>query len=80
MMREALSVGVGNSLMEILRRSSFCSYGSCVEVADRDRAVVVRSSDDPGRELSFTSDEWREFVRGVKAGEFDLPAEGHPAS
>lgn len=55
--------------------SSFCSYNGCVEVGRAaDDAVVVRDSKDPGRSnsLTFTADEWDAFVKGVKAGEFDL--------
>jgi hypothetical protein len=62
-------------------RSSFCSVGACVEVAfDRGGAVAIRDSRHVDQILSFTGDEWAVFVAGVKAGEFDLPAEGHPAS
>ena len=58
------------------KRSSFCSLGACVEVAvDRDNSVVVRDSRVADREVRFTAGEWRAFVAGVKAGEFDLPGE-----
>ncbi|MBG0813090.1 DUF397 domain-containing protein [Planomonospora sp. ID82291] len=48
--------------------------GQCVEVADNLSGVVaVRDSKDPdGPKLLFTPAEWRAFVGGVKAGEFDL--------
>lgn len=56
-----------------------CSYsgsggGNCVEVAQvPDPAVALRDSKNPdGPQLVFTPDEWRAFVAGVKAGEFDL--------
>ena len=54
------------------------SVSSCVEVANI-RAegdpglvgVLVRDSKNPAREpLVFTAEEWRDFVQGVKAGEF----------
>lgn len=47
--------------------------GNCVEVADLpDGGVGVRNSRDPeGPMLSFTPDEWRAFLGGVAAGEFD---------
>ncbi|MBG0815573.1 DUF397 domain-containing protein [Planomonospora sp. ID82291] len=50
--------------------------GQCVEVADNLPGVVaVRDSKDPdGPKLLFTPAEWRAFVGGVKAGEFDSPA------
>ena len=56
------------------RVSSFCSYGSCVEVGrTADGAVLVRDTKDRAqRALSFTDEEWAAFVAGVKAGEFDF--------
>jgi Domain of unknown function (DUF397) len=59
--------------MTEFRTSSFCNYGSCVEVgAEPDGSVLVRDSKDAGRQtLTFTRDEWVAFVKGVKAGEFD---------
>ncbi|MER5454792.1 DUF397 domain-containing protein [Micromonospora sp. NPDC002389] len=46
------------------------STGNCVEVADNLPAVVaVRDSKDrQGPVLSFSSDQWAGFVRGVKGG------------
>jgi Domain of unknown function (DUF397) len=55
--------------------SSFCSFGECVEVGQTsDGSVIVRDAKDPERcgSLTFTLAEWDAFVRGVKAGEFDL--------
>jgi Domain of unknown function (DUF397) len=45
--------------------------GQCVEVAALPNGShAVRDSKDPdGPVLRFTADEWRAFVRGVKAGE-----------
>ncbi|MER5323455.1 DUF397 domain-containing protein [Streptosporangium roseum] len=47
--------------------------GQCVEVADNLPGVVaVRDSKDPdGPALLVTPAEWRSFVGGVKAGDFD---------
>jgi hypothetical protein len=55
--------------------SSFCSLGDCVEVGQMPGgAVTVRDTKDPERRmaLTFTRDEWDAFVKGVKAGEFDV--------
>ena len=52
--------------------SSFCTRGECVEVAAPQGRVLVRATNDTATSLSFTDDEWASFVRGVKAGEFDL--------
>ena len=47
--------------------------GNCVEVAVVDEAVAVRDTKDRnGPMLVFTPAEWRAFVAGAKAGEFDL--------
>lgn len=56
------------------RVSSFCSFGSCVEVGRTDEgAVLVRDTKDRAQQaLAFTDEEWTAFVAGVKAGEFDF--------
>ena len=58
------------------RKSSYSTSqgGGCVEVAQFPASAVgVRDSKDPqGPKLLFTLDEWRAFVAGVKAGQFDL--------
>lgn len=56
------------------RTSSFCGHSSCVEVAPLPNGdVYIRDSKDraasPHR---FDAQEWSDFVRGVKAGEFDF--------
>ena len=55
--------------------SSFCRIGDCVEVGQLpEGSVTVRDTKDPDRRtaLVFTGEEWDAFVKGVKAGEFDL--------
>jgi hypothetical protein len=52
-------------------RSSFCDTGTCVE-ASVSNDVFVRNSKDPDVAVRFSQEEWEAFVRGVKAGEFDL--------
>ena len=57
------------------RKSSFSGSGNgnCVEVGHVITEVLMRDSKDPdGPVLHFTTDEWRAFIAGVKAGEFDL--------
>ena len=56
------------------RTSSFSgSNGQCVQVAFvRDSHVAVRDSKDPlGPALTFTANEWNDFVEGVKGNGFD---------
>jgi hypothetical protein len=57
------------------RKSSFsgASNPACVEVGFETSAVLMRDSKDSGGPvLRFTVNEWKAFVAGVKAGEFDL--------
>jgi Domain of unknown function (DUF397) len=56
------------------RRSSACTGAdsTCVEVAVGTDVVAVRDSKDAGGPaLRFTAAEWRAFLAGVRAGEFD---------
>jgi hypothetical protein len=57
------------------RKSSFSggNGGGCVEVAcNLPGVVAVRDSKDhEGPALVFTPDEWRAFLDGVRAAEFD---------
>jgi Domain of unknown function (DUF397) len=46
-----------------------CANSTCVEVLISD---VVRVRDTAGNVCTYTRDEWRAFVEGVKASEFDL--------
>jgi len=57
------------------RRSSYSGdAGECVETAVlADQHVAVRDSKHPaGAVLIYTPAEWRAFIAGAKAGEFDL--------
>ena len=57
----------------VFRTSSFCSSGGCVEVASLPTGgVAIRDSKDAGLPVQIYSlAEWRDFVAGVKNGEFD---------
>jgi len=51
---------------------TFRALGECVEVSALDGMVMVRDSKAPqAGTLSFNADEFRSFVRGVVAGEFN---------
>jgi hypothetical protein len=55
------------------RTSSRCGTGACVEVAQDAKAIHLRDSKDPAAaRLVFSHDEWKSFVAGLKAGEFDV--------
>jgi hypothetical protein len=54
------------------RKASFCQTGECVEVLGQDGMIVLRDSKQPDDGiLRYTAEEWRSFVQGIKAGEFD---------
>lgn len=59
--------------MPEFRKASICGLGACAEASVGSEKVLVRHSVNPEVVLSFTPEEWRVFVAGVKAGEFDLP-------
>lgn len=57
--------------------SSFCSLGDCVRVRkSKHGKIAVR--DEHGNEVNVSEQEWREFIEGVKAGEFDYEALPQP--
>lgn len=54
------------------RRSRACEGGACIIVArDEDLVVFANSTDPGGPAYSYTMAEWRQFVVGVKQGDFD---------
>lgn len=53
------------------KQSSFCGSNACVRVRMKEGLVLVRDTSET--EVSFTIAEWKAFVAGVRAGEFDLP-------
>jgi hypothetical protein len=56
----------------VWRRSTRCSSGACVEVADNVDTVLVRDSKDPGGTvLAFARLNWNAFLAAVKSGTFD---------
>ncbi len=61
------------------RKNSRSNHGDadqndCVEVAELPGRVAMRDSKDPaGPALAFTHAEWRAFLGGIRASEFDRP-------
>jgi Domain of unknown function (DUF397) len=55
----------------VWQRARSCGNGECVEVASDGDAIVIRDSKNPALNLRYTRQEWRAFVLGVKAGDFD---------
>lgn len=57
--------------MTEFQRSSYCGNGACVEVDVQPGSVLVRDGKDPdGPVLTFTPEQWNDFLRGVQADEF----------
>ncbi|MEI6057922.1 MAG: DUF397 domain-containing protein [bacterium] len=56
-------------------KSSYSQPGAtitCVQIARKSRGVAVRDSKDPTKTtLFFNHDEWKAFLAGARAGEFD---------
>ena len=54
------------------RVSRTCESGACVMVARNGDSVVFSNTRDPkGPVYTYTATEWREFLAGVKQGDFD---------
>ena len=49
-----------------------CAGGECVEVLHAPDVIQVRNSTAPDVVVTFTRAEWDVFLRGARAGEFDL--------
>ena len=56
--------------MAVWRKSSFAAR-TALEVDQSGRVIRVRSNRRPFTVIWVDADEWRDFVAGVKAGEFD---------
>ncbi len=54
------------------RVSQTCDGGACVMVARQEDSVLFGNSSQPGGPtLAYTGAEWKEFIAGVKLGDFD---------
>jgi hypothetical protein len=54
------------------RRASKCSESNCVEIANFAGGFAIRDSTEPDKAiLWFPAPQWQEFVRAIRAGEFD---------
>lgn len=54
------------------RISRTCEGGGCIMVAaDGDIVLFGSTKERGGPVLSYTKDEWREFIAGVKLGHFE---------
>lgn len=52
------------------RISSYCNGGSCVRVASWGQVVLLGDTKAPdGPAISFTRQQWRQFIAQVKSGE-----------
>jgi len=54
------------------RVARMCNGGSCVRVAPNGDAILIGDSKNPdGPVLSYSRDEFRTFVEGIRQGDFD---------
>jgi predicted secreted Zn-dependent protease len=54
------------------RISRTCDSGACVGVARSGESVLIGNTNSPEGPVSeFTAEEWRQFIAGVKLGDFD---------
>jgi hypothetical protein len=52
--------------------SRACDGGACIRVARHGESVLIGNTTDPEGPVSkFTTDEWRQFLAGIKLGDFD---------
>ena len=51
--------------------TSTCDGGACVKVARQGQFVLIGNTNVPDVITEFTIDEWHEFLKGVKLGDFD---------
>ena len=55
------------------RKSTASAESNCVEVAANGDSIMVRSTRNrQGATLTFTTDEWKAFLVGARAGEFEV--------
>lgn len=55
----------------VWRKSSFCAAGECAELAQKDGAILLRSSQAPRVVVTYTAEEFRALRLGIQSGEFD---------
>lgn len=63
--------GVRQAQQPAWRKATFCASGECVEITKRNEKIILRDSAKRRGHVHYSTEEWRAFVRGVKAGEFD---------
>ena len=62
------------------RISRTCDSGACVEVARSGEYIVIGDTNKlDGAVGAFTLDEWRQFLTGVRLGDFDEIAQPDPS-
>jgi len=53
------------------RVSRTCDGGACVAVSRQGDSVVFGKGQPDGSVITYTRAEWKEFIAGVKLGDFD---------
>jgi hypothetical protein len=66
-------LNLANAAWHKSSRSGKGSSGTCVEVALVSTHVVIRDSQNPNKgNLVLPSNQWQNFIQGVRHGKFDL--------
>lgn len=72
--KKSSACSANHTCVEVWRSSGYCDEGcSCIEVSHTSDEWHVRDSkNQDGPVLTFNKKEWKAFILGVKAGEFDI--------
>lgn len=54
------------------KKSSFCSGGQCVKVVMDANPSYIFVYDEQNNVVWYSHQEWNDFIKGVKNGEFDI--------
>lgn len=63
-----------NGKKYIKSSASYRDGGRCVGVCIEPNNVYIVNTNDNSAPIKYSIDEWRAFIEGVKAGEFDIGA------
>ena len=55
----------------IWKKSKRCEAGHCVEIRLVDGMIEMRNPTSPNTSITITPNNWEEFTKGIKDGEFD---------
>lgn len=74
MVPEGSRISVNTSIPDSVswRTSRTCISDACVGIARRGDVILICNTNNPGGPVGkFTLDDWRQFIDGIKLGDFD---------